>query len=59
MEFSIGIHCLHSTFPHWSDNRRCKKCHQIGIVSPSLKNTLSLEMLALHKTILERKKLDF
>ena len=40
VEFSIGIHYLHSSFPHLSDDTR--KCinPQRSIVSPTLKKTL-------------------
>ena len=58
MEFSIGIHYMHSAFPHWSNTRRRKISSERYCVS-ELENNISLEMLALHKNILERENIHF
>ena len=48
MEFSIGIHNLHSDSPHWSDTRKCKMSPERYCFS-DLEKVISLEMLTLHK----------
>ena len=51
MKFSIGIHYLRSAFPHW--NGTVKMSSEWYCFS-ELEKDISLEMLALHKNILER-----
>ena len=55
MKFSTGIHYLYSAFPHWSDTRTCKMSSERYCLS-ELEKGISLEMLELHKNILEREK---
>ena len=57
MEFSIGIHYLHSAFSHWSDSKNVNMPSERNYFS-KLETDISLEMLASHKNSLERKRFD-
>ena len=56
MKFSIGIHYLHSVTGVILEN---VKMSPERYCFPELEKGISLEMLALHKNILEREKIDF